>query len=218
MVMFSEDDLLPISALQHLLFCERQCALIHIEGAWAENRLTVEGRHLHEKVHGGPDETRHARDGPVRIVRGLPLRSLRLGLAGVADVVEFRAPPDGRGPPRLFPIEYKRGRPKRGDCDRVQLCAQALCLEEMLGVAVPAGAFFYGRTRHRAEVTFDAAGRLHELIAARVTPVVPRQPKCKSCSIAGQCLPQAAIRSSASDYLRRALRAAAADDNTEQPP
>lgn len=134
--MFSEDTLLPISALQHLLFCERQCALIHIEGLWAENRLTVEGQHLHRKAHEGPDETR----GDLRVVRGLALRSLRLGLIGKADVVEFQSDERSDGPRRPFPVEYKRGKPKSHEADRVQLCAQALCLEEMLAVAVPEGA------------------------------------------------------------------------------
>ena len=130
--MFTEDNLLPISALQHLLFCERQCALIHLERAWQENRLTAEGRIMHERVHEGGDETR--RD--VRIVRGLRLRSLALGLVGIADVVEFHRAADGVAVPesagtwRPFPVEYKRGRPKSEPWDAVQLCAQALCLEE----------------------------------------------------------------------------------------
>ena len=233
--MFSEDDLLPISALQHLVFCERQCALIHIERAWAENRLTVEGRHLHEKTHQQGVETR---DG-VRIVRGLQLRSLRLGLSGVADVVEFHLPPttapprpppgapalaevgapvmDASPPGAPFPVEYKRGRPKANDCDRIQLCAQALCLEEMLGAAVPAGALFYGRTRRRKDVRFgvdlrqrtvDAAARLHALLASGRTPPAVRESKCGRCSLANQCLPEIANgRRSAAAYIARQLRA-----------
>src|SRR5690606_23652838 len=126
------------SALQHLIFCERQCALIHIEGLWAENRLTVEGNHLHRKAHDGPDTARHG----LRVARGMELVSRELGLIGRADVVEFPAD----GPPR--PVEYKRGRPKRHDADLVQLCAQAMCLEEMLALAepLPKGAIFYGQT------------------------------------------------------------------------
>lgn len=224
--MYTEDDLLPISALQHLLFCERQCALIHIERAWAENRLTVEGRRLHDKVHGGPDESRHARDGPVRIVRGLPLRSLRLGLSGQADVIELHAPLDGRGPPRPFPVEYKRGRPKAHDADRVQLCAQALCLEEMLGVEVLAGALFYGRTRRREEVAFGAglralteqtAQRLRELLRGGRTPPAIREPRCRNCSLRELCLPAATAGGrSAASYLRRALRQLAALPRDEE--
>lgn len=211
--MFDEDDLLPISALQHLIFCERQCALIHIEGLWAENRLTVEGRHLHERVDDGLTETR----GDVRITRSLPLRSLRLGLIGRADVVEFhRTRGSAEGQP--LPVEYKRGKPKPDDSDRVQLCAQALCLEEMLGVHVPAGAIFYGRPRRRADVMFDqdlrgtterAAGRLHALIGSGLTPIASRAPKCDGCSLLDLCMPDSlGPRRSASRYVDRALEAA----------
>lgn len=209
--MFNDDDLLPLSALQHLLFCERQCALIHIEGLWAENRLTVEGRHLHDKAHEGPSETRAG----VRIARGLALRSFRLGLVGKADVVEFRVPDTPDGPARPFPVEYKRGKPKKDHSDRVQLCAQALCLEEMLGAQVPSGALFYGRTRRRLDVTFDAqlralteetAARLHALIASRHTPRASREPKCESCSLLDLCLPDALRPTlSAERYLEQSL-------------
>lgn len=213
---YSEDDLLPISALQHLLFCERQCALIHIEGLWAENRLTVEGRHLHDKAHDGLAEVRAG----IRITRGLALRSFQLGLVGKADVVEFHPDPEtSRGRP--FPVEYKRGRPKKHDADRVQLCAQAVCLEEMLGTPVPAGALFYGRTRRRLDVPFDGrlrqltretAKRLHALIASRRTPAAVREPKCDSCSLLNICLPDAmGPRRSATRYLERALGAALAE-------
>ena len=165
---YSEDDLLPVSALQHLLFCPRQCALIHVERLWQENRLTVEGRLLHRRAHDGPAETR---DG-MRITRGLPLRSLELGLAGTADVVTFRPPAtaehakqtlaelfrqaqaSGLRDWQVTPIEYKRGRPKTNDCDRVQLCAQAICLEEMLGLGIESGELFYGRKRRRTRVDF----------------------------------------------------------------
>jgi len=195
---------LPISALQHLIFCERQCALIHIEGLWAENRLTVEGRILHRKAHaedvgprgGGRVE---ARPG-VRIVRGLDLESTALGLVGKADVVEFRqAPQTKKGSAgAVFPVEYKRGKPKKHDADRVQLCAQAMCLEEMLGISVRSGALYYGVTRRREPVEFDeglraktaaAARRLHEMVAAGVTPRVERQKKCDRCSLLHLCLP-----------------------------
>lgn len=220
---YSEDDLLPISALQHLLFCERQCALIHIEGQWAENRLTVEGRHLHDTAHGDRAELR----GGVRISRGLPLRSFRLGLVGKADVVEFHSAP-GAQRRRPFPVEYKRGRPKKHDADRVQLCAQALCLEEMLGTPVPAGALFYGRTRRRLDVLFDGrlrqlthdtAKHLHALIASRRTPVAVREPKCDSCSLLNICLPDAmGLRRSAARYLARALDTALAESLGREAP
>ena len=167
---FTEDDLLPISALQHLLYCERQCALIHIERVWEENLLTTDGRFLHEKVDAGEDCVRAGK----RIARSLSLRSLQLGLSGVADVVEFG--PDAGD---IYPVEYKRGRSKRANWDRIQLCAQAMALEEMLGVAVTEGALFYGKTRRREAVAFDialrgetgrAAARLHQLVDARHTP------------------------------------------------
>ena len=192
--MYSEDDLLPLSGLQHLSFCERQWALIHIEEAWAENRLTVEGRHLHERVHELDDEKR----GGVRIVRGLRLRSLRLGLSGQADVVEFHREDTGRETP--FPVEYKRGRPKPDRCDEIQLCAQAMCLEEMLGVAVPRGAIFYGQPRRRHEVMLDDALRretedlsekMHRLFDSGITPAAPYEKKCDNCSLINQCMPKA---------------------------
>lgn len=207
---YAEDDLLPISALQHLLFCERQCALIHIEGLWVENRLTVEGRHLHAKAHEGPVEQRAG----VRITRGLPLRSFRLGLIGKADVVEFHR--ESSSPrERPFPVEYKRGRPKRHAADQVQICAQALCLEEMLKTSVPAGALFYGRLRRRVQVRFDdrlralteeTAQRLRALIVSGRTPIAIREPKCDSCSLYEVCLPNAlGLRDSIAEYVAAAL-------------
>lgn len=195
--MFSEDQLLPISALQHLLFCERQCALIHVEQVWEENRLTVEGRNLHDRVHTQDGETRPG----IRIVRGLRLRSLRLGLVGIADVVEFHHDTNSgvKGKGRPFPVEYKRGKPKPDDSDKVQLCAQALCLEEMLGCTITCGALFYGTTRRRLEVEFDeelrnltarTAARLHSLVEANVTPPAVYLPKCDNCSLFHVCLPK----------------------------
>jgi CRISPR-associated exonuclease Cas4 len=206
--MFSEDQLLPLSALQHLLFCERQCALIHIEQAWAENRLTVEGKNLHAKVHEADDESR----GDLRLVRGLRLRSLRLGLVGQADVVEFHKQGDGWTP---FPVEYKRGRPKPDACDEVQLCAQAICLEEMTTASIPEGAIFYGQPRRRHAVLLDnhlraqtesAAQRLHELIGRGETPPAVYEKKCESCSLLNVCMPKTATRTkSARRYLGQIL-------------
>jgi CRISPR-associated exonuclease Cas4 len=211
--MYSEDELLPLSSLQHLVFCERQWALIHLEQQWAENALTAEGRNLHERADEGADEWR---DG-VRICRGIRLRSLRLGLVGRADVVEFR--PTAEGPMQPHPVEYKRGRPKPDRCDEVQLCAQALCLEEMLQGPVPAGAIFYGQPRRRADVTLDAqlrretellALRLHELHATGETPRVPYQKKCDRCSLYSICLPKTTAEKSVKRYLARAVAAAIA--------
>lgn len=190
---YTEDDLVPISALQHIVFCERQCALIHVEQAWEENRLTAEGRILHERVHEQEGESRAG----VRIERGLPLRSLRLGLSGVADVVEFH-PREGDGW-QPFPVEYKRGKPKADRSDAVQLCAQAMCLEEMMGVEIPRGALFYGQIRHRHEASFDeelrheteeTARRVHDLLAAGETPAAVLGKRCKQCSLVETCLPK----------------------------
>lgn len=202
---FTEADLLPISALQHLMFCERQCALLYLEQTWDENRLTVEGKILHEKVHNGQNESR----GDARIARGLRLRSLKLGLTGQADVVEFRRQADGTWLP--FPVEYKRGRPKPDICDEVQLCAQAMSLEEMLSVTIPEGAIFYGQPRRRYAVAFNtllraqtesAAKRLHQLFNARQTPPAIYDKKCDNCSLIHLCLPKSAGRNkSATRYL-----------------
>ncbi|HSW00327.1 MAG TPA: CRISPR-associated protein Cas4 [Sedimentisphaerales bacterium] len=200
-LMHSEEELLPISALQHLSFCERQWALIHLEQVWSENLFTAEGRNLHEKTHEADCENRPG----LRIVRGLRLRCLRLGLVGQADVVEFHkaeagVPLDGvAGLWRPFPVEYKRGKAKPDNCDRVQLCGQAICLEEMLRAEILAGALFYGRPRRRETVEFTPelrnetellALRLHELHAAGRTPKARYGPKCKSCSLLEVCLPK----------------------------
>jgi CRISPR-associated exonuclease Cas4 len=253
--MYSESDLLPISALQHLLFCKRQCALIHIERAWEENRLTAEGRLMHEKVHEAGDESRLG----CKIIRGLHVRSLEFGISGIADAVEFYKLPspvgegpgmrienhtpapievsslnlllqgEGRVPARActehsrsgedvllpFPVEYKRGKPKIDDCDRVQLCAQALCLEEMLGVNIPEGALYYGKPHRRENVSLDSALRektrelalsLHQLIRSNVTPLAEYSSKCKSCSLLELCMPQSAgTHKSAIKYVERMI-------------
>ena len=210
--MYTESDLLPLSGLQHLAFCERQWALIHLEQQWLENRLTAEGRQMHERAH---EQKEQWRDG-LHISRALSVRSLRLGLVGVVDVVEFQPKPKGASRP--FPIEYKRGRPKPDRCDEVQLCAQAMCLEEMLDVEVPCGAIFYGQPRRRMKVSFDIslrtetevlAQRLHALYDARVTPPAQYAPKCDRCSLFNVCLPPAAgEQRSVTKYLKRALSAA----------
>jgi len=213
---YTEDDLLPLSGLQHLLFCERQCALIHVEQVWAENRLTAEGRIMHERVHDADRESR----GDVRVEYSMPLRSLRLGLIAKADVVEFHRQPDSGEKTSAkwlpFPVEYKRGKPKRDNSDKVQLCAQALCLEEMLDVEIPAGAVFYGKTRRRQDVVFDsvlrqetedAAKRYHELVESRRTPKPAYSKKCDRCSMYGLCLPKTVEKArSVNRYLISAVR------------
>jgi CRISPR-associated exonuclease Cas4 len=228
--LFSEDDLLPLSGLQHLLFCERQWALIHIEQQWAENRLTEEGRILHDRVHESATEARP----DVVVARGLRVRSLRLGLSGETDAVEFKranGPGGGDVPCAMqlegragwwiaFPVEYKRGRPKSDAWDEVQLCAQALCLEEMFGVAIPSGALFYGKNRRRTQVDFDAqrrtrtedlARRMHELYSARTTPPAVYAKKCESCSLMERCMPRMSTRGDVERYLATAMRDAATD-------
>ncbi len=210
--MYTEDDLVPLSGLQHLLFCERQCALIHIEQVWAENLFTAEGRILHERVHEATTESR----GNLRVEYAMPLRSLRLGLIAKADVVEFHRYADHPVEVwRPFPVEYKRGKPKKDNCDKVQLCAQALCLEEMLDVEIPAGALFYGKTRRRQDVVFDsvlrrqtedAAKRFHELVESTVTPKPVYSKKCDNCSINNLCMPKMVEQARSIDnYLRDAV-------------
>lgn len=204
--LYAEDDLVMISALQHFLFCPRQCALIHLEQQWAENRLTAEGRILHERVHTAGKESRRR----LRVEYDVPIRSLRLGVTGRADIVEFHCQADGSWLP--LPVEYKRGRPKKDDTDRVQLCAQALCLEEMLGCLVPAGALYYGQAKRRSSVTFDqvlrdavmaAAQGVHDLLAAGRTPPPQYGPRCESCSFLTLCLPKVATRKKVASYLRK---------------
>ena len=218
--MYTEDELLPISALQHLVFCERQWGLNHLEGVWEENRLTAEGRLLHDRSDEPQTEVR----GDLRIARGLRLCSLRLGLVGKADVVEFHRVVNGKegvsleGTPGLwqpFIVEYKRGHPKIGHEDEVQLCAQAFCLEEMLGVSIPFAAFFYGEPRRRCDVVLGnvlreesekLVARLHELTRVSKTPPAEYGQKCRSCSLIDLCLPKATGgQRSAQRYLQKEI-------------
>jgi len=199
--MYTEDDLLPISALQHYVFCPRQWGLIHLEQVWSENRLTAEGKILHDKTHSAEAENRP----DIRIVRGLRLHSFRLGLTGQCDVVEFRKSANGvklenaEGLWMPVPVEYKRGSPKIDACDEVQICAQATCLEEMLKTNIESGFIFYGRPRRREQIDFTDTLRmqteliveeLHKLTAERVTPKAKYEKKCKSCSLFEVCMPE----------------------------
>lgn len=219
---FDEDDLLPISALQHLLFCERRCALVHIEGQWDENVSTTEGTILHEQAHVPETESR----GDVRIARGLRVRSQRLGLTGMADVVEFHCLTGGAGAEgmhldgidgiwRPFIVEYKRGRLRHEEGYEIQLCAQAICLEETLHVRTQSGALFYGKTRRRLDVAFSeelrsrtegAAARLHELLESKTTPKAAIGPKCEQCSLVDLCLPKVTgAKREVEKYLAKAI-------------
>ena len=218
--MFTDDELLPISALQHFVFCPRRAALVHIERLWAENRFTAEGRVLHRRA----DDPHRGESRPgVRIVRAMELRSDRFGLVGKADVVEFHEDRPGR-PYEVLLVEYKRGRPKqgRGDEFRVQLCGQALCLEEMLDTRLDRGMISFGKSRRRTEVAFDDALRgrtletlehLHELIRSERTPPARFAAKCRRCSLINLCLPKAMrSRSTAARYLSSLV---AEDSSTE---
>ncbi len=206
------EEYLPLSALQHYAYCPRQFALIHVDQQWAENRFTAEGQVLHQRANSGEAETR----GDLRVARSVRLVSDRLGLYGVADVVEFHHTegagcelPDRPGRWQPYPVEYKRGRSKADDWDRIQLCAQAMALEEMLGISVPQGAIFYGKPRRRERVTIGetlrettarVADEVHALYAKAHLPPPEPGPKCDHCSLRGICLPD---RKSASEYLRR---------------
>ncbi len=185
---------IPLSALQHAVYCLRQAALIHLERMWAENRFTAEGQVLHQVA----DKPSERRIKGVRRVTGLPLASLKLGIAGQADLVEFH---EGDAP---YPVEYKRGKPKLHRADEVQLCAQALCLEEMTGLAVPEGALFYAETRRRTVVPFDdelraltltTIGQLREVFATLKTPPpTTHVSRCRACSLCDLCRPKDVAR------------------------
>ncbi|MDI5984632.1 CRISPR-associated protein Cas4 [Halomonas sp. M4R5S39] len=207
-----EDDVrpIPLSALQHMLFCPRQCALIHLEQQWAENRYTAEGRILHERA----DHLGHERRRGIHTAMALPLASEALGLTGVADVVEFD---ESREPAVVRPIEYKRGRPNAHRADEVQLCAQALCLEDMLNVRVEYGALYYGKTRRRKSVAFDDELRALTLrvIAEtralfdnnRTPPAIYEPKRCDHCSLVDACQPQVMGKQrSAGRWLERQIQ------------
>lgn len=188
-----DDDLLAMSALEHLLYCQRQCALIHVDGVWVENVHTTAGRILHERADSAED-THHP---DVRVVRSLVLRSLRLRLRGIADVVEFHPGPGGRLLP--YPVEYKRGARKARLHNDVQLCAQAMALEEMTGEAVLEGAIYHGLTKRRLVVKIDAtlraetvaaAARLHAMVQAREVPPAVFDERCEHCSLRSACQPE----------------------------
>ena len=180
-------EAVPLSALQHYVFCPRQCALIHVEGIWSENAQTAHGRQVHERAHAGGGEER----GGVKTLRALPLVSREHGLAGVADVIELHAG-------RPIPVEYKSGRTKPRLADEVQLCAQAMCLEEMFGGAIAHGFIYHVASRGRREVTFtptlrravlDARDGVRELLRGGRLPPPAADERCRSCSLQEECEP-----------------------------
>lgn len=212
-----EEDWLQLSGLQHFTFCRRQWALIHIENQWAENFRTADGHLMHERVHD--QEFRESR-GDRLTVRGLAIRSAQLGISGQCDAVEFYRDPDGiplrdrEGLWQPYPVEYKRGKPKEDNADELQLCAQAMCLEEMLCCAVPEGALYYGEPRRRTVVLFtpelrqqvrDSLTEMHQLYQRRYTPKVKPSKACNACSLKDLCLPKLMNRKKVADYLSAAM-------------
>ena len=214
---FREEEFLPLSGLQHFAFCRRQWALIHLEQQWQENLRTIEGQLFHERAH---DASLRERRGDTLVLRSLAVASPTLGLSGQCDVVEFRAAPEGvplageEGRWLPFPVEYKRGRPKPHQADELQLCAQAMCLEEMLCCSIPEGALFYGEPRRRTVVLFTPELRetvrrdsdeMHQLYHRGHTPKAKPSKSCNACSLKELCLPQLVRRESVQTYLRRAM-------------
>lgn len=223
---YSEDEFVMISALQHYLFCRRQCALIHLEQLWTENQLTAEGRVLHERVDRRESETR----GTVHVATSLRLFSSQLGVTGIADMVEFHQTDHQQflqgeiiaiSLPRLpkfwipYPVEYKHGKPKIHRADEVQLCAQAICLEEMLKCKILEGSLFYGKTRKRMVVNFDEKLRLltfktakevHLLIQTNLTPVGIYTKACESCSLFDLCNPKMSQISSVKKWISQQIK------------
>ena len=214
---YSDLDLLPLSGLQHFAFCRRQWALIHVENQWQENLRTVEGQLLHQRAH---NEALRERRGDTLILRGLSVVSHSLGLSGKCDVVEFHLAPEGvplRGEDGLwlpYPVEYKRGRPKDHQADEVQLCAQAVCLREMLWCTIAEGALFYGEPRRRTIVFFspelrqnvrDFSAEMHHYYRRGDTPKAKPGKSCHACSLKELCLPQLIRRGNVSAYLKQAM-------------
>jgi CRISPR-associated exonuclease Cas4 len=204
---FHDDDLLPLRYLNDLLFCERRLALHLVEQIWKDNQYTAEGVYAHKKV----DQSANLKRGDKRNVTGMMLVSYRLGVTGKADLVEFRSDDNASSFTVPYPVDFKRGKKKRWDNDDVQLCAQAMCLEEMLNVPVPNGAIFHIKSQHRREVLFDeslrqqtttAAARLHEIVRTGITPPAEWKPRCKGCSLLETCMPKAwRPKATAAKYL-----------------
>lgn len=214
---YNEEDYLMLSGIQHFAFCRRQWALIHIEQQWADNYKTTDGKLFHKRAH---DETLLEKRGDVITARGLRIFSKSLGVTGQCDVVEFHKDNDGitlqnfDGKWSVYPIEYKRGSKKDGIEDEVQLCAQAICLEEMLSTDISKGALFYGENRRRVEVIFsqtlkeqvnDIAKEMHKLFEKGYTPVVKKQKKCQSCSLKNICLPTLDNKIEVRKYINKML-------------
>lgn len=211
--MFTEDDFIMISALQHYVYCPRQCALIHVEDAWNENVFTVRGNILHEKVDTDTYETR----GTKKTVRGLRIHSFQFGIVGRCDVVEFSAAGisasggrDLKTGEEVMPVEFKSGEPKEDISDRVQLCAQVFCLEEMLNTKITQGTFFYGKIRRRNVVEIDDELRtqtesiissVREIVSKKIIPLAEYSAKCRNCSLQDICQPKAMNKRKLKQYM-----------------
>lgn len=206
-----------MSGLQHYKFCKRQWALIHIENQWADNHLTVGGELMHDRAH---NEALTEKRGNVIITRGISIKSHSLGLSGKCDVLEFHKNPNGvtlfgwEGRYLPFPVEYKYGEPKENNCDAAQLCAQAMCLEEMLCCEIKNGALYYGKPKRREPITFtdelrrevtDAVEQMHQMYSRGHTPNVKRTKRCNSCSLKELCLPVLMKKRSVKEYLEENL-------------
>ena len=215
---YGEDDYLMISGIQHFKFCRRQWALIHIEQQWEENIHTAVGELMHKKVHD--PELREKRKGLI-IARALPVSSRILGVSGTCDVVEFRQSEDGirlhghRGQYSVYPVEYKKGKPKLTEEDRLQLAAQAMCLEEMFSAQVPEGAVFYGETRRREPVAITEELRqevrrcfqeMHAYYERNYTPKVKYSKSCSACSLKEICLPRLGKSISVKSYIGKMFK------------
>lgn len=211
------EDAIMLSALQHFVFCRRQWALIHLEQIWLENERTVDGRIMHQRAH---DEKQIEKRGDLLIVRGIRVHSFSLNAVGVCDVVEFHrnsngiSLPDYEGLWHPYPVEYKRGSPKSHDADELQLCAQALCLEEMLLVNIPEGSLYYGETKRRVRVAFTPEMRervrelileMHQYTKSGYTPRPKPTKGCNACSLQEVCLPKLNRNPSVSDYIHHHL-------------
>lgn len=215
--MYSEEEFLQLSGIQHFAFCRRQWALAYIELNWQENVRTVEGRLLHDKAH---DVSAEEKRGNLIIARAMPVHSRKMGVSGECDVVEFHKEDDGiaitgrEGLYRVVPVEYKRGSPKENDVDILQLTAQALCLEEMLCCSIPLGYLYYGETRHRKQIVFEPEIRrktkdmfqeMHQYFDRRYTPKVKWSKSCNACSLKDICLPTLGRRKSAAAFIDTCL-------------
>jgi CRISPR-associated exonuclease Cas4 len=201
--MYTEDDFIMISALQHYVYCPRQCGLIHVDDVWQENVFTVRGNILHGKVDTDTYETR----GNTKTVRGLRIHSYKFGITGRCDVVEFKETENGK---IVLPVEFKSGEPKEDISDKVQLCAQAICLEEMLNITIKQGAFFYGKIRRRNIVDIDEELRtqteniilaVRQIVASKKIPIAEYQTKCRNCSLQSICQPKAMNKKKLQNYI-----------------